>query len=1047
MEFLHREAVAGPRLEPAQGGLLSEDRLDRSVVLQPAPSYVTPNEGRTPNADNVDNEDPDMPPLESSDEVGLPEVPVDGASANAKYMDERNLCIICQDTIILDEQETVKLSCMHTFHLTCGTNWLQKDPRCPTCRDPVSSNNRGIITRPGNPLPMHICFSRGAYLSTSIHHRPPIRIAAAEGVNLSVTTENATGMRGNVGGRINSRPGTDHQRRYTENRTESYMETRNSTRVPPCAPISQRRPRRNRPHRRSRNRQAPPTQPLNGMDAYLNGIEEGRRLTNQETGSSRMAEAAIKMFILFLMYMLVANRGQVNAASLNAIDPSASRSQAEITKYRAADILLYESHPRQIAPCLTSESVDVSILDTIQSELDDLLEYAKNLGKDTRVSVGQAEHYCPPAYPRQLTDALDSTILMPHYAEILENPVRPNKVFIVSLYKDKNIRSCNYSLTQHTTYHLQASHGSGTDAYYYSREAMYNNYKRWLVNNKGEKCIDKLDVYRGEIIEKETIRRMIVPHVESGLYGCAESCRSINNLIQGRRNRDNCLTKDCGKIDDRMCRAFSYNWRTELCRHSDRHNPERDNSYHYGFNALTTSERCLSAIQHTEALIMVNNTMANLYEICRYDLKQTISSSPIYRKCPGQSKALESEVIPLVTLLDGFLLDIKPKFSELHNTSTVQVSIKNLNQGPTRSSDKNKRSLPTIAAIALNTIKPSLAKFVSTGVSRLTNALGIVHHGAPLGMASLLFLPNLIAAIIHVAVEQASYTCFDDHVVLTHEQNTNYSEWDLIRGPDLYKLESLSPICNNKEIIKSNSIPTSLRNLHRLLNQLQAPLARVIKDPQPLSQTVRNLILKEETPYGFWSGYDPNTKVITRFYTYPQERGWETSRRQIAAISGSMSGGIIQGTTLIGSDNNLGPDVTCVSYCLSANESTQWLPDSCFMVPNLREPKIFSTPFLPAADIYRIRGNARIHFNCPSTGPGSLTGLGLLVVLVPRPCHISLDGTVLRPHDPTARSAWNRVLELTNTKEDFKSVRRAPFPTSLKQEIMKIANLTNGPLV
>ena len=783
------------------------------------------------------------------------------------------------------------------------------------------------------------------------------------------------------------------------------------------------------------------------MDAYLNGIEEGRRLTNQETGSSRMAEAAIKMFILFLMYMLVANRGQVNAASLNAIDPSASRSQAEITKYRAADILLYESHPRQIAPCLTSESVDVSILDTIQSELDDLLEYAKNLGKDTRVSVGQAEHYCPPAYPRQLTDALDSTILMPHYAEILENPVRPNKVFIVSLYKDKNIRSCNYSLTQHTTYHLQASHGSGTDAYYYSREAMYNNYKRWLVNNKGEKCIDKLDVYRGEIIEKETIRRMIVPHVESGLYGCAESCRSINNLIKGRRNRDNCLTKDCGKIDDRMCRAFSYNWRTELCRHSDRHNPERDNSYHYGFNALTTSERCLSAIQHTEALIMVNNTMANLYEICRYDLKQTISSSPIYRKCPGQSKALESEVIPLVTLLDGFLLDIKPKFSELHNTSTVQVSIKNLNQGPTRSSDKNKRSPPTIAAIALNTIKPSLAKFVSTGVSRLTNALGIVHHGAPLGMASLLFLPNLIAAIIHVAVEQASYTCFDDHVVLTHEQKTNYSEWDLIRGPDLYKLESLSPICNNKEIIKSNSIPTSLRNLHRLLNQLQAPLARVIKDPQPLSQTVRNLILKEETPYGFWSGYDPNTKVITRFYTYPQERGWETSRRQIAAISGSMSGGIIQGTTLIGSDNNLGPDVTCVSYCLSANESTQWLPDSCFMVPNLREPKIFSTPFLPAADIYRIRGNARIHFNCPSTGPGSLTGLGLLVVLVPRPCHISLDGTVLRPHDPTARSAWNRVLELTNTKEDFKSVRRAPFPTSLKQEIMKIANLTNGPLI
>ena len=39
MEFLHGEAVAGPRLEPAQGGLLSEDRLDRSVVRQSASAH------------------------------------------------------------------------------------------------------------------------------------------------------------------------------------------------------------------------------------------------------------------------------------------------------------------------------------------------------------------------------------------------------------------------------------------------------------------------------------------------------------------------------------------------------------------------------------------------------------------------------------------------------------------------------------------------------------------------------------------------------------------------------------------------------------------------------------------------------------------------------------------------------------------------------------------------------------------------------------------------------------------------------------------------
>ena len=44
------------------------------------------------------------------------------------------ICAICQDTMD-DTTSIVHLDCLHSFHAQCAVTHLQRDPRCPMCRN------------------------------------------------------------------------------------------------------------------------------------------------------------------------------------------------------------------------------------------------------------------------------------------------------------------------------------------------------------------------------------------------------------------------------------------------------------------------------------------------------------------------------------------------------------------------------------------------------------------------------------------------------------------------------------------------------------------------------------------------------------------------------------------------------------------------------------------------------------------------------------------------------------------------------------------------
>lgn len=47
------------------------------------------------------------------------------------------VCPICLEKVKTGEDIT-SLPCVHTFHYTCISTWLHKNPRCPVCRTAVS---------------------------------------------------------------------------------------------------------------------------------------------------------------------------------------------------------------------------------------------------------------------------------------------------------------------------------------------------------------------------------------------------------------------------------------------------------------------------------------------------------------------------------------------------------------------------------------------------------------------------------------------------------------------------------------------------------------------------------------------------------------------------------------------------------------------------------------------------------------------------------------------------------------------------------------------
>ena len=59
-------------------------------------------------------------------------------STLAKFMDEKEVCSICQDTFDLEVHNFSTLECHHWFHQACVGKWFEKQRKCPICKSLVT---------------------------------------------------------------------------------------------------------------------------------------------------------------------------------------------------------------------------------------------------------------------------------------------------------------------------------------------------------------------------------------------------------------------------------------------------------------------------------------------------------------------------------------------------------------------------------------------------------------------------------------------------------------------------------------------------------------------------------------------------------------------------------------------------------------------------------------------------------------------------------------------------------------------------------------------
>ena len=71
-------------------------------------------------------------------------------------LDEK--CVICQETIVDDDQSVVRMRCCHRFHGQCLCDHLVHDGRCPICRDSPLDDYSFSVDDTANNEPTSVSF-------------------------------------------------------------------------------------------------------------------------------------------------------------------------------------------------------------------------------------------------------------------------------------------------------------------------------------------------------------------------------------------------------------------------------------------------------------------------------------------------------------------------------------------------------------------------------------------------------------------------------------------------------------------------------------------------------------------------------------------------------------------------------------------------------------------------------------------------------------------------------------------------------------------------
>ena len=793
--------------------------------------------------------------------------------------------------------------------------------------------------------------------------------------------------------------------------------------------------------------------------------EEARtqRIRNQTTRGtdvimerlSGLATNAMYLIVISLMLLLIPR------TSADMIDPpKANRHQdpSVITSFRAGDVLAFENNPRSMSLGMTSEAVDVSILFNLKEQLWKLVQHAGSLGSNNLVSRSACEHFCQPmGYATKMTEVLKKELKMPHYVFTRESHNRPEKTYFVLLLEDGNgKRYCNYSLSHSATFSLTSALDLGSPYYTESRSEKYSIYALWLVDERGQACKDGVNVKRGEIVPADTDYEVTIMHSHGSLWGCIDVCHNINGLRETALKYPGCvLGQDCQNFTHSRCEVWSYNYIKSRCRISGLPDPGRDLDTYNGYNALMANQQCRSHQQHQSTLILVNETLHEVSRVCKYSETQPPSSQHLYRSCPGVADSLLTDVIPLTTSLEGYVMSLKrTSGSRANGNDSVQINLEDVKDrrgaptsgaGRSKEVQRTRRSIPVTALMA--TLRPTLSNFLHLGQAHLAAGIGKVFLGSALPMGNLLLLTtNILTMIVTMAAGLPSVAHYDTNARLEEAKNEKYQDWALVTTPDLFTLKATNEVCNAVDLLTADSIPSLLRGMHEALNRLQAPLKRIVEDASPISEEVRDHIKKEGKEYGFWSRYFEDQNLVIRYFAYKVAGGPETSVTQVSVLAGNSLSPVIQGTVIAGGARRPGtntPSWSCIGFVKEkGDQNLPWIPRECYQSPILSTSEVYTTNFLPDAQLIRVWGQHSMGHSCPKVPPGIIRARGLLVFVIGRECQVTMDGVHLRPEDQTAESPWTRPVLLVDRENEYPmpKIEGALYPRQLVHAITRLTN-------
>ena len=485
----------------------------------------------------------------------------------------------------------------------------------------------------------------------------------------------------------------------------------------------------------------------NDIYVSMDRTHETIRKSQSADTSIRVPRAAVLLTLIMLTSTLGETQAQAYPKHLNNIDGKPHSQEKIITKI-AGDLLLFENFPTAKQPGLIYEKIDLSILDKLESDIDELTEYADYLHTQVQTTLLTAEFHCPKG-PSMLTETITKPLKVPYYIDAYEIPRSPAKKYTILLTESTaTVKRCTYYLSYSLIHKLMAKHEHSTSAYYYNRLEKYQNFKSWLFHSTSRTtpCQEGVDVARGEITSKDTALSTKIETHEGALYACTELCQNMAQTFAAQTKiTTQCLAGKCNKTDTPNCQKWSYNWSSNWCRISSKANPRIETSYYRGNNALTASPECASMDQHSKVNILVNSTTREARQICKFSERLPLGTMAIYKSCPGQSVQLQTAIIPLKTLLTTYRLQLQSKSdreTEMHDHDTA-IKLNSVNQhrltqqeshnrgnkrlenmpntwkesnnAGTRRNNRNKRNTENLDTQIINSLKPKLESFIKQG--------------------------------------------------------------------------------------------------------------------------------------------------------------------------------------------------------------------------------------------------------------------------------------------------------------------------------------------